>query len=181
LGEVVFGTPDITVVNNPPVVVNQSSSTAHNTATSPINLLAGSSDPESNIDPPTIFLVDPNDATNFGEPGRPLTILGEGTYVVDNTGNVIFTPVTGFFGDAIVDFRVEDVTGATSNTGLLTIAVQAASSCNDVVPPGCPTAPLVAADVTFDITNLNDEATSNASSKILDLILLMGQLYLIRP
>ncbi|MBU2939614.1 hypothetical protein KO494_08675, partial [Lacinutrix sp. C3R15] len=126
LGEVVFLNPYVVEVNGPPVVQDQTGSTAHNTPTSSIDLLSGASDPENNIDATTIFLVDPNDATNFGEPGRDLTIPGEGTYVIDNTGNVIFTPVAGFSGNAIVDFTVEDDTGTTSNVGTLTVTVTVA-------------------------------------------------------
>ncbi|MFD2542110.1 SdrD B-like domain-containing protein, partial [Lacinutrix gracilariae] len=125
LGEVVFNNPEVVEVNEPPVVQDQTGSTDQNTPTSSIDLLSGASDPENNIDASTIFLVDPNDATNFGEPGRDLTIPSEGTYVVDNTGNVVFTPVAGFSGNAIVDFTVEDVTGATSNVGTLTVTVAA--------------------------------------------------------
>ncbi len=121
LGEVTFGNPFIVTVNNPPVVVDQNASTDFDTPSNPINLLSGSSDPENNINNASVFLVDPNNPNNFGEVGRPLTIPGEGTYVLDNNGNVVFTPQNGFTGTSSVNFRVNDLTFATSNTSTLTI------------------------------------------------------------
>ncbi|MDT0556946.1 Ig-like domain-containing protein, partial [Patiriisocius hiemis] len=123
LGEVTFGTPSTTTINNPPTVVNQSTTTAFNTATASVPLLNGATDPENNIDPTTITLIDPNDPTNVGSPGTPLVIPGEGTYVVDNAGNVVFTPVNGFTGVSTINFRVEDAIGAGSNLGTFTVTV----------------------------------------------------------
>ncbi|WP_132216595.1 Ig-like domain-containing protein [Mariniflexile fucanivorans] len=122
LGEVVFGSPFVVQVNNPPVVTNKSATTIFNNPSASINLLAGSSDIENNIIPASIFLVDPNNPFNIGKPGTPLVIPNEGTFVVDATGNVVFTPVNGFTGIALVNFTVEDALGATSNVSVLTIS-----------------------------------------------------------
>ena len=123
LGEVVFGTTNTTVVNSPPVVTNQSTTTPFNTDSEFVNLLDGSSDPDGNLDPTTITLIDPNDPTNIGVPGTPLVIPGEGTYFVDDTGAVLFRPVSGFTGVSTINFRVEDTNGATSNLGTFTVTV----------------------------------------------------------
>ncbi|WP_157486483.1 T9SS type B sorting domain-containing protein [Maribacter forsetii] len=142
LGEVTFSNPNTVVVNTPPSVVNSSTSTTINTASNSVNLLTGASDNEGNIDPSTIYLLDPNDELNTGNPGNSLTIPNEGTYVVDNSGNIVFTPVFGFVGDSTINFRVEDVPGASSNEGVFTVTVTGAcsitaidstneSSCND--------------------------------------------------
>ena len=123
LGEVNFSSPAVTNVNTAPTVINQSAMTGFNLASAPINLLNGATDPENNIDPTSIFIVDPNDATNFGEPGRPLVIAGEGTYVVNAAGNVVFTPENNFIGTSTINFRVEDTNNSTSNTASLDVTV----------------------------------------------------------
>ncbi|MCF6279166.1 MAG: Ig-like domain-containing protein [Flavobacteriaceae bacterium] len=48
-------------------------------------------------------------------------------------------------------------------------------ACPDVIPPGSPTAALTAADVTFDITNLADEGSSNFSTKQFNSITIVGE------
>ncbi|MEL6812976.1 MAG: Ig-like domain-containing protein, partial [Bacteroidota bacterium] len=130
LGEVVYGNPVVTVVNNPPTVVNSSTTTTLNTATNPLNLLTGATDTEGNISVATIILLDPNDPFNFGEPGRPLYIDGEGLYEVDATGSVVFTPDAGFTGVSTVNFRVEDTPGATSNLGQFQVTVLNVDPCD---------------------------------------------------
>ncbi|MBC3757494.1 tandem-95 repeat protein, partial [Hyunsoonleella sp. SJ7] len=52
-----------------------------------------------------------------------MVIPGVGTYSVDNTGNVVYTPATDYLGVADINFRVEDDTGANSNLATLGILV----------------------------------------------------------
>jgi len=133
LGEVVFGNPNIVVVNDPPVVINSLNNTIISNNTFTKNVLIGSSDPDDNLAPETIVLIDPNNITNQGSVGKPLVIPGVGTYVVDNTGKVIYTPETDYVGDASILFRVEDELGANSNDGKLQITVSADTD-NDGIP-----------------------------------------------
>uniref|UniRef100_UPI002622DE64 Ig-like domain-containing protein n=1 Tax=uncultured Dokdonia sp. TaxID=575653 RepID=UPI002622DE64 len=125
LGEVVFGTPAVVVTNEPPVVVDNFDNTVevNSTGNTSINVLTGSSDPDGNLDASTVTLIDPNDPTNIGTVGSPLVITGVGTYVVDATGNVTFTPTTNYTGPANINFRVEDDLGTGSNTAILEITV----------------------------------------------------------
>ena len=123
LGEVVFGNPYVVEVNNPPVVIDHSTNSELNTPTNSINLLDGSSDPENNIDTSTIVLLDPNDPTNYGEPGNPLIIVGEGTYNVDINGNIIFTPENNFSGNSTINFRVRDDNLANSNKATFSVFI----------------------------------------------------------
>ncbi|WP_188476194.1 Ig-like domain-containing protein, partial [Dokdonia pacifica] len=125
LGEVVFGNPAVVVTNEPPVVVDNFGNVVevNSTGNTPINVLTGSSDPDGNLDVSSVTLIDPNDPTNIGTVGSPLVIPGVGTYVVDATGNVTYTPATGYTGSANINFRVEDDLGTSSNTALLEITV----------------------------------------------------------
>ena len=125
LGEVNFITPNTVTVNSPPVVVDNNGNTVlqNSTGNTPINVLTGSSDPDGNLDPTTVILIDPNDSSNTGAVGSPLVIPGIGTYTVDNLGNVTYTPAADYTGDADINFRVEDTAAASSNIATLDITV----------------------------------------------------------
>jgi hypothetical protein len=121
LGEVVFTKPVFVEVNHPPVVINNLNNIIISNTTFTKNVLNGSSDPDDNLDPETITLIDPNNVTNQGSVGYPLVISGVGTYTVDAAGKVIYIPATDYVGDASILFRVEDELGANSNVGRLQI------------------------------------------------------------
>jgi len=124
-GEVNFNIENTVVVNTPPVVINNTGNTVieNSTGNPAINVLTGATDAEFNLDTSTLRLLDPNDPTNIGVAGSPLVITGVGTYVIDNFGNVTFTPGANYSGSANINFVVEDLTGATSNVGTLFITV----------------------------------------------------------
>ncbi|WP_055443113.1 SdrD B-like domain-containing protein [Lacinutrix himadriensis] len=123
LGEVVFTTPNVVDVNAPPVVVDDLGNTINSDSSFFSEVLTGSSDPDGNIDPATVHLIDPNDFSNQGSVGTPLIIAGVGRYTVDTTGNVVFTPELDYAGDASILFTVEDELGVFSNQGNLEITV----------------------------------------------------------
>ncbi|WP_166387716.1 T9SS type A sorting domain-containing protein [Polaribacter sp. 11A2H] len=125
LGEVVFTRPVVVEVNEPPVVINNLNNIIISNTTFTKNVLNGSSDPDGNLAPETITLIDPNDLTNLGSVGKPLVIPGVGTYTVNKNGKVIYTPATDYVGDASILFRVADTLGANSNDGKLQITVSA--------------------------------------------------------
>lgn len=133
LGEVTFIVPNTVDVNDPPIVVDNTGNTVqqNSTGNSPINVLTGATDPDNNIDPSSVILIDPTNSTNIGQVGVPLVIAGIGTYAVDNTANVIFTPEVGYFGNADINFRVEDTNGASSNVATLEIEVIELDNDND--------------------------------------------------
>ncbi len=84
--------------------------------------LVNDSDPENNIDVSTVMLLDP--AT--GDPLSTLTVAGQGVWVVDpQSGDVTFTPETGFLGDPDpVQYTVSDTTGLVSNVATLTVTYE---------------------------------------------------------
>jgi CshA-type fibril repeat protein len=82
------------------------------------NVLANDSDPEAalagntlDLDPSTVA----RDATR--------TVNGEGTYSVDNAGNVTFTPFTNFTDTSTITYVVQDAAGASSNPVTITVRV----------------------------------------------------------
>ncbi|WP_298555212.1 Calx-beta domain-containing protein, partial [uncultured Algibacter sp.] len=123
LGEVTFDIENTVVVNEPPVVVDNLGNTISANSLFSTNVLTGSSDPDGNLDPTTVRLIDPSNAANQGSVGNPLVISGVGTYTVDNNGNVTFVPETDYIGDASILFSVEDDLGVSSNHGDLQITI----------------------------------------------------------
>ncbi|MFK3990419.1 VCBS domain-containing protein [Psychrobacter sp. NPDC064578] len=84
-----------------------------------IDVVANDSDPENDLDPTTVKLIDPvtgNEVTN-------VVVDGEGTWSVDgSTGKVTFTPEAGFTADPTpVDYVVSDKTGEKSNQATITV------------------------------------------------------------
>nr|WP_246558619.1 T9SS type A sorting domain-containing protein [Hymenobacter piscis] len=65
--------------------------------------------------------LDPN------TPGRQTTktVAGQGTFTVDNAGNVTFTPVAGFLGTAVIPYTVNGTSGVTSNQANIAVTVRA--------------------------------------------------------
>lgn len=123
LGEVVFGNPFVKVVNTAPVVIDQSITSEMNLPSETVDLLAGASDQENNIDISTIVIIDPKDPTNYGAPGKTLEIPGEGSYSVDASAHIIFTPENEFSGVSSVNFSVRDDNLATSNTAIFSVVI----------------------------------------------------------
>uniref|UniRef100_UPI003320ED3E Ig-like domain-containing protein n=1 Tax=Psychrobacter sp. TB55-MNA-CIBAN-0194 TaxID=3140445 RepID=UPI003320ED3E len=84
-----------------------------------IDVVANDSDPENDLDPTTVKLIDPvtgNEVTS-------LVINGEGTWQVDPmTGEVSFTPESGFTADPTpIDYVVSDTNGLQSNQATIVI------------------------------------------------------------
>jgi uncharacterized repeat protein (TIGR01451 family)/fimbrial isopeptide formation D2 family protein len=85
-----------------------------------------------------------NDAPGDGHVLSPGTIaLGgttpsNGTWVVNASGTVTFTPANGFTGTATATYTVQDSAGGTSNTATITVTVNpvAPAATNDTAPSG---------------------------------------------
>ncbi len=102
-----------------------------NTTTVPL-IGDNDTDPDGTIDPSTIILIDPNDATNTGDSTNPLVIAGEGTWSVDTSGNVVFDPDPALTTDPTpINYTVEDNDGNTSNEATLTVTYGEAPVAND--------------------------------------------------
>ena len=87
-----------------------------------VSVLANDSDPEDNLDPGTVVLIDP--VTNA--PVSVLPVAGEGVWRVDAvTGEVTFTPDPGFITNPkSVEYLVSDSTGIESNRATITVTFE---------------------------------------------------------
>lgn len=118
-GAAVSSTITVTVAGVTPVAQDDSANTAFGVPVA-IDLLDDDSagDPSAPLVPAaTVFPAtgQPSDATVSAD-GRTLTIAGEGTYVLDASGAVVFTPADGFAGTtASVVYRISDANGTTAD------------------------------------------------------------------
>ncbi len=121
-GNVAMSTITVLVTDVVPVAENDAASTAYRTpVTIPVldNDAAGAAD--APLDPSSIRLLDPTDATYTDT----LTVAGEGTWTVEADGSVTFTPVEGFHGPVTpVAYLVEDSNG-TPATAVISVTVGA--------------------------------------------------------
>ena len=112
------GTLTVTVnpVNDPPVATNDTGSTDEDTPVT-ITVTSNDTDVDGTIDASTVDL-DP------ATPGIQNTFTNtSGSWSVNASGAVTFTPASNFSGSATLNYTVNDNNGATSNTGTLTITV----------------------------------------------------------
>jgi gliding motility-associated-like protein len=110
--------------NDAPVAKDDAATTSENTAVT-FSVIANDTDVDGTIDPATVDL-------NTSQAGiqNSFTNTG-GTFVASANGSVTFTPATNFSGSTTANYRVNDNTGATSNTATITVSVD---GIND--PPG---------------------------------------------
>ena len=101
----------------PPVANNDSAVTEEDIPIA-LNIIANDTDSDGTIDATTVDL-DPI------TPGKQssITISGEGTYTVDSSGIVVFTPQTGYTGTSTINYTVRDNDGNISNEASITIQV----------------------------------------------------------
>jgi len=87
-----------------------------------LSVVANDSDPEDNLDPTTVMLIDP--VTNASV--LVLPVGGEGVWRVDPvTGDVSFTPDPGFITNPTrVEYIVSDTTGIESNRATITVTFE---------------------------------------------------------
>jgi uncharacterized repeat protein (TIGR01451 family) len=132
----------------PPVAVNDLSP---NNPPGPVtlNVTDNDTDADGNLDPSTVDL-------NPSQAGQQTTLIvpGEGTWTVDGSGNVTFTPQSGFTNDPTpIFYTVTDTTGLVSNSALITVdyAPVATDDASIGNPTGTPvTVPVLANDTTGD-------------------------------
>ncbi|WP_394775345.1 tandem-95 repeat protein, partial [Flavobacterium sp.] len=100
----------VTSVNDNPVALNDTATSNEDTAVT-INVTTNDSDADGTIDVATVDLdpATPGIQTTF-------TVIGQGTYTVNNLGVVTFTPVLNYNGTATpINYTVNDNNGAVSN------------------------------------------------------------------
>ena len=119
-------TLDITITeqNDAPIAVNDVSTTVQNTPVTIATIGNNDTDTDGTIETASVVLIDPNNSLNQGNSTTPLVILGEGTYSVDNLGNVTFVPEETFTGEAKVNYTIEDNNGLVSNVAQVIVTVQ---------------------------------------------------------
>ena len=120
---------DITVTINPPnapVASNDSAITPPNT---PVTLSVSSNDTPATgvtLDLTTIDLdpSTPGQQTTFSKPG-------EGTFTLNPSGTVTFTPATGFKGPSSTPYTIKDSLGQVSNPATILVTVGVPAAGND--------------------------------------------------
>ncbi|MEI7422898.1 MAG: tandem-95 repeat protein, partial [Prolixibacteraceae bacterium] len=98
-------------VNDLPIAVNDAVTAPSNTDVV-FNITSNDTDVDGTIDPSTVDL-DPS----FGGIQKTFSVAGEGTYTVDNSGNLTFSPVSSFVGPVTttpIYYTVKDNSGGTS-------------------------------------------------------------------
>ncbi|WP_207428526.1 Ig-like domain-containing protein [Pedobacter sp. SYSU D00535] len=116
-------TTKVTALYQPPVTAPDSKSTDEDTPVT-FNILANDTNGDGTIVPST---VDLNPATPEEE--KTFYVVNEGTYTVDNLGNVTFTPLTNFKGIVnTTNYTVKDNTGVVSKPTAINVTV---NSVND--------------------------------------------------
>jgi uncharacterized repeat protein (TIGR01451 family)/gliding motility-associated-like protein len=156
------GTLTITVnaVNDAPVAVNDATSTNEDVSTT-FNVTTNDTDVDGTINANTVDL-DPSTGgiqTSFSN--------AAGLWSVNSSGVVTYTPTLNYNGSAVVSYTVNDNIGATSNTGTLTITVNAV---NDA-PVAVNDATFINEDVstTFDVTTNDTDVDGTISANTVDL------------
>ncbi|MEQ6118269.1 Ig-like domain-containing protein, partial [Reichenbachiella sp. MALMAid0571] len=112
-------------INDLPVANDDLGSTNEATAITLSKITDNDTDEDGTIDPTTIILIDPGNFLNTGDKYNPLVIAGEGTYSVNEDGDLTFTPDISFIGSAQVKYTVKDNDQDTSNEALVSITVSA--------------------------------------------------------
>ncbi|GGA48356.1 hypothetical protein CYANOKiyG1_67410 [Okeania sp. KiyG1] len=133
---------DITVTVAPiPELTDDTANTPPNT---PVTFSI--SDNDENVDPSTIDL-------DTETPGiqKNITVPGEGTFAVDDDGNVTFTPLAGFEGEASIPYTADDTEGNSLEPADITVTVEPVPELTDDTANTAPNTP-----VTFSIIE-NDE------------------------
>ncbi|WP_351058541.1 Calx-beta domain-containing protein, partial [Psychrobacter sp. TB20-MNA-CIBAN-0197] len=84
-----------------------------------IDVMANDIDPEKDLDPTSVKLIDPT----TGDEVTSITVPGEGEWIVDpTTGKVTFTPEPGFSNDPTpIEYVVSDNAGLKSNQATITV------------------------------------------------------------
>jgi len=126
----------------PPVAIDNSAYTNVNAPVT-FNITSNDFDPDGTINPATVDL-DPATAgiqTTF-------TVSGQGTFTVNASGNVTFTPVTGFIGYSNIFYTVRDneTIPLTSNLAVISVTIRLAPT---ITCPGN-----ITINCTLDPTNI---------------------------
>lgn len=114
-------------INRPPIAGNDTYSAPKNVSKT-FNIIANDSDFDGGqLIPSSINLIQPLGASNISTSGgniKGFTIANQGTWTVDNTGILTFTPANNFFNTAtVVEYTIKDNAGLLSNIASINISV----------------------------------------------------------
>ncbi|WP_076585751.1 DUF7507 domain-containing protein [Solilutibacter tolerans] len=167
-----------------PVANNDSATNGTPGTATTLNVVGNDTDPNNNLDPTTVVMVNPPAGSTLSADGKTLTVPGEGTWSVNpTTGAITFTPVSTFFGDPTpISYTVADTTGLVSNVATVTVDypqdAPVANNDSAVTPQNAPVttnvlandsstgAPLDPTSVTVTTASPNGTTTVNADGTI---------------
>lgn len=143
--------------NIPPTTTGDFTSTNNDLAVS-INVLSNDSDSDGTINASTVDI-------NQSSAGIQNTLNNSyGAFSVDASGTVMYVPSLSFYGQAVLNYTVTDNDGAVSNTGTLTIDVNAIPQANDdVITTSLNTI------VTFNVSTNDMDVDGTISASTVDL------------
>ena len=130
------GSDDVTVTvigasgNIPPVANKDNTGTGKNRPVT-INVVSNDTDSDGTINPATVDLdITVNEI-------QQTAITPEGSFAVNESGVVTFTPAADYIGAASVNYTVNDNGGATSNAAMITVTVAETPGAGDLdIPTG---------------------------------------------
>jgi uncharacterized repeat protein (TIGR01451 family) len=137
-----------------PIAVDDNAQTAYNNDVT-IPVLANDVSSGADIDLPTVDL-DPNTIARE----TSYTVAGQGTFAVDNTGLVTFTPLGSFAGTASIPYTVQNKNQDISNPGTISVTVMGAEVATLVNGPAAMN-PGQTTDFTVTTTNNGQEPAQN--------------------
>lgn len=120
---------NVSPVNDVPLANNDAVTTVEDLAVA-FSITDNDQDIDGTINAATVDL----DPTTPAE-DKTFTVVGQGTYGVDNSGMVIFTPALNYFGTATpVSYSVKDNEGALANVATIQVTVTPVNDAPVVVP-----------------------------------------------
>lgn len=109
---------EVTPVPDNPIAVNDSRTTNEEVPVT-FSITANDTDADGTINATTVDL-DPSE----NDEDKTFSVTGQGVYIVDNSGNLTFTPAPNYFGVATpITYTVKDNEGNVSNEAIIQITV----------------------------------------------------------
>ncbi|HEY3403912.1 MAG TPA: Ig-like domain-containing protein, partial [Ohtaekwangia sp.] len=151
----------VTPINDPPEAVNDAASGTEDNPVS-LNVVTNDTDEEGTVRANSVDL-------NTGTPGiqNSIVVSGVGTFTVNGSGLVTFTPVLNFNGPASITYTVEDNAGATSNAATITITLSPVNDIPDAVDDVTTTSEETA--VTINVLTNDSDADDGINTASVDL------------
>ena len=153
---------------NPPVATNDTVTAPTVGTPVTVNVLGNDTDPNNNIDPTSVKIVNPPSGSTLSPDGKTLTVPGQGTWVVNNNGTITFTPEPNFKGDPTpISYTVSDTTGQISAPATVTVDYpqNPPVATNDTV-----TAPTVGTPVTVNVLDNDSDVNSNIDTTTVQIV-----------